>query len=88
MDSPFARLTDLMIEVVEDQKLPIPRALIKVGLTFQGSHDILCVKFFILKTPAYRPLSSQMVLAVMKRSIKKKAGFDIEKASPCRSILP
>lgn len=30
VDSPFARLTELMIEVVEEQKLPIPRALIKV----------------------------------------------------------
>lgn len=30
LDSPFSRLTDLMMEIVEEQKLPIPRPLFKV----------------------------------------------------------
>lgn len=32
LDSPFARLTDLMMEIVAEQKLPIPRAFTKVGM--------------------------------------------------------
>lgn len=31
VDSPFSRLTDLMMEIVEEQKLPIPRPFFKVG---------------------------------------------------------
>jgi len=32
LDSPFSKLTDLMIELVQDQQVPIPRALVKVAL--------------------------------------------------------
>ena len=49
LDSPFARLTDLMLEIVEEQKLPIPRAIAKLAL------------------------------GAMKRSVHKRAGFDINK---------
>ena len=31
VDSPFSKLTDLMFEVVDQQKLPVPRTLLKVG---------------------------------------------------------
>ncbi|KAF5832482.1 Alpha/Beta hydrolase protein [Dunaliella salina] len=31
LDSPFSRLTDLMLEIVADQKLPIPKPLMKVS---------------------------------------------------------
>ena len=33
VDSPFSRLTDLMLELVEEQKIPIPRYLMKVALS-------------------------------------------------------
>ena len=33
VDSPFSKLTDLMLEVVEQQKLPVPRTLLKVRST-------------------------------------------------------
>jgi len=52
VDSPFSRLTDLMQEIVEEQKLPIPRALFKVAVS------------------------------AMKRSVRKKAGFDLDKVAP------
>ena len=32
MDSPFARLTELMVELVDEQKLPIPKAFMRVAL--------------------------------------------------------
>lgn len=32
MDSAFARLTELMDEIIEEQKLPIPRALRRIAL--------------------------------------------------------
>jgi len=32
MDSPFARLTELMVELVDEQKLPIPKPFMKVAL--------------------------------------------------------
>lgn len=32
VDSPFSRLTDLMMEIVEQQKLPIPRPLFKASV--------------------------------------------------------
>jgi predicted amino acid-binding ACT domain protein len=31
VDSPFSKLTQLMLEVVEQQNLPVPRALLKVS---------------------------------------------------------
>ncbi|KAG2442041.1 hypothetical protein HYH02_009833 [Chlamydomonas schloesseri] len=52
LDSPFSRLTDLMMEIVAEQRLPIPRPLAKLAL------------------------------AAMKRSVSKRAGFDINKVSP------
>ena len=32
LDSPFARLRDLMVELTEEQRLPIPRAFMRVAL--------------------------------------------------------
>ena len=32
MDSPFARLTELMVELVDEQKVPIPKAFMRVAL--------------------------------------------------------
>lgn len=52
LDSPFSRLTDLMLEIVEEQRLPIPRPLAKLALS------------------------------AMKRSVQKRAGFDIGKVAP------
>ena len=33
VDSPFARLTELMLELVEEQKIPIPKAFMRVALS-------------------------------------------------------
>ena len=33
LDSPFARLTELMTDLVHEQRIPIPRALMRVALT-------------------------------------------------------
>ena len=33
VDSPFARLTELMLELVEEQKVPIPKAFMRVALS-------------------------------------------------------
>lgn len=52
IDSPFARLTDLMMEIIEAQKLPVPKALMK------------------------------MAVSMMRRSVRKRAGFDIQTVSP------
>lgn len=52
MDSPFARLTELMVELVDEQKLPIPKPFMKVAL------------------------------GMMRRSVRKRAGFDIENVAP------
>ncbi len=52
LDSPFSKLTDLMLELVEEQRLPIPRALYK------------------------------MALGMMRRSVKKRAHFNIDTVSP------
>lgn len=52
LDSPFSRLKDLMVELTEDQKLPIPRAFMR------------------------------MALSMMKRSVKKRANFNIDDVSP------
>ncbi|KAG1670695.1 hypothetical protein FOA52_010971 [Chlamydomonas sp. UWO 241] len=52
VDSPFSRLTDLMLEIVAEQNLPIPRPLFKAAV------------------------------AMMKRSVRKKAGFDLDTVSP------
>lgn len=51
-DSAFSRLTDLMNELVVEQKLPVPRPLMKVAM------------------------------AMMRRSVAKRAGFSIDKLSP------
>ncbi|GLI64354.1 hypothetical protein VaNZ11_007594 [Volvox africanus] len=56
LDSPFSRLTDLMLEIVQEQRLPIPRPLAKLAL------------------------------AAMKRSVIKRAGFDITKVSPVDAV--
>ncbi|GFR51828.1 hypothetical protein Agub_g14291 [Astrephomene gubernaculifera] len=62
LDSPFARLTDLMLEIVAEQRLPIPRPL------------------------------ARLALAAMRRSVNKRAGFDITRVSPLdavsRSFIP
>lgn len=52
LDSPFARLKDLMVELCEEQKLPIPRAFMRLALS------------------------------MMRRSVRKRAGFSIEDVSP------
>lgn len=52
LDSPFARLRDLMVELAEEQKLPIPRAFMR------------------------------MALSMMKRSVRRRAGFNIDDVSP------
>ena len=33
LDSPFARLTELMLDLVHEQRIPIPRPLMRVALT-------------------------------------------------------
>ncbi len=33
LDSPFSRLKDLMVELCEEQKLPIPRAFMRIALS-------------------------------------------------------
>jgi hypothetical protein len=52
LDSPFARLRELMVELAEEQKLPIPRAFMR------------------------------MALSMMKRSVRRRAGFNIDDVSP------
>ena len=52
LDSPFARLRDLMVELAEEQKLPIPRPFMR------------------------------MALSMMKRSVRRRAGFNIDDVSP------
>ena len=52
LDSPFARLRDLMVELAEEQKLPIPSAFMR------------------------------MALSMMKRSVRRRAGFNIDDVSP------
>ena len=56
LDSPFSKLTDLMLELVEEQRLPIPRALYK------------------------------MALGMMRRSVKKRAHFNIGTVSPIEVV--
>jgi len=56
IDSPFSRLTELMLEIVEEQKLPIPKPFLK------------------------------MAVAAMKRSVRKRAGFEIDKVSPLDAV--
>ncbi|KAL3153328.1 hypothetical protein ABBQ38_011671 [Trebouxia sp. C0009 RCD-2024] len=56
VDSPFAKLTELMLELVEEQKIPIPRSLMRVALT------------------------------MMRRSVKKRAGFNIDEVAPIDQI--
>jgi hypothetical protein len=62
LDSPFSRLKDLMVELTEEQKLPIPRPFMR------------------------------MALSMMKRSVKKRANFNIDDVSPLdvvgRSFIP
>lgn len=52
LDSPFAKLNDLMLELVQEQQVPIPRALVRLALL------------------------------AMRRSVRKRAGFDINTISP------
>lgn len=52
VDSPFAKLTDLMTELVAEQKLPIPRPFMRVAIS------------------------------MMRRSVKKRAGFSIDDVAP------
>lgn len=56
MDSPFARLTELMVELVDEQKLPIPKPFMKVALS------------------------------MMRRSVRKRAGFDIDTVAPLDTV--
>jgi hypothetical protein len=56
LDSPFSKLTDLMMEIVEEQRLPIPRMLMK------------------------------LVLSSMRKSVRKKAGFDIGAVAPLEGV--
>ena len=52
LDSPFSKLNDLMLELVQEQQVPIPRALVRIALM------------------------------AMRRSVRKRAGFDIYTISP------
>ena len=52
LDSPFSRLRDLMVELCEEQKLPIPRPFMRLALS------------------------------MMRRSVRKRAGFSIDDVSP------
>lgn len=52
LDSPFSKLNDLMLELVQEQQVPIPRALVRLALV------------------------------MMRRSVKKRAKFDINTISP------
>lgn len=52
LDSPFSKLNDLMLELVHEQQVPIPKALVRVAL------------------------------AIMRRSVRKRAGFDISTIAP------
>ncbi|GMH35675.1 hypothetical protein BSKO_03543 [Bryopsis sp. KO-2023] len=56
LDSPFSKLTDLMLELVQDQQVPIPKAFVRVAL------------------------------AAMRRSVRKRAGFDIYQVAPLDSV--
>lgn len=56
VDSPFAKLTELMMELVEEQKIPIPRSLMRVALS------------------------------MMRRSVKKRAGFSIDEVAPIEQV--
>ena len=56
VDSPFSKLTELMLELVEEQKIPIPRSLMRVALS------------------------------MMRRSVKKRAGFSIDEVAPIDQI--
>lgn len=56
VDSPFSKLTELMLELVEEQKIPIPRGLMRVALS------------------------------MMRRSVKKRAGFSIDEVAPIDQI--
>ena len=56
VDSPFSKLTELMLELVEEQKIPIPRSLMRVALT------------------------------MMRRSVKKRAGFSIDEVAPIEQV--
>lgn len=56
VDSPFARLTELMMELVVEQKLPIPKPFMKVAL------------------------------GMMRRSVRKRAAFDLETVNPLDTV--
>lgn len=62
VDSPFSKLTDLMTEIVQQQKLPIPRVMMKMAVGF------------------------------MRKSVRKRAHFDISAVSPIdvvtTSVIP
>lgn len=55
-DSPFSKLTELMVELVEEQRLPIPKYLMKLAIGF------------------------------MRRSVRKRAGFDILEVAPIDKV--
>ncbi|KAF8061303.1 yqkD [Scenedesmus sp. PABB004] len=52
LDSPFSRLTDLMLEIVVSQRLPIPKVMLRLALK------------------------------LMRASVRRKAGADINSVSP------
>lgn len=56
LDSPFSKLTDLMVELVDEQKVPLGRYI------------------------------GGAALKLMRRSVKKRAGFDIAAISPIDSV--
>ncbi|CAG9465878.1 unnamed protein product [Pedinophyceae sp. YPF-701] len=62
LDSPFSRLTDLMVEIVEKQELHVPR------------------------------FAKKIVLGMMRRSVRKRAAFDIYTVAPIeyapRAFIP
>ena len=47
LDSPFARLKDLMVELCEEQKLPILHAFMRIALSmiWHSVHMLTCVSW-------------------------------------------
>lgn len=110
LDSPFSRLSDLMMELATDQtnQLRIPKPLLKarLAISLPTSHTLFvcspgCVTKH-LQTPTGGPGSCctwlqwklakctgsflQVALAMMRRSVRKRAGFSIDDVSPLDKV--
>ena len=103
LDSPFSRLTDLMLELASDQQLRIPRPLAKVGQACWGgvgvgagevggggrrrvclprTHTRLCIPS---PTPTPPLIPPQVAMGLMRRSVRRRAGFSIDSLAPLDS---